>query len=63
MSFERSELDRNYALSYCDWVHMTYRYEAREYGHGVEGILALGVGRLVSLGRSARLPVNFTCEF
>ena len=30
----------------------------------VEGILALGAGRLVSLpGRSARLPVNFTCEF
>ena len=28
----------------------------------VEGILALGAGRLVSLGRSARLPVNFACR-
>ena len=39
-----------------------HRCEACGHGHVVEGILALGAGRLVSLGRSARLPVNFTCE-
>ena len=40
LDHQYSELDRNYAFSHCNWVHMM-KCEACEL---VEGVLALGVG-------------------
>ena len=49
MSFERSELDRNYALQLQLVTYDVSVSSACEPGHVVGGIIALGRGRLVSL--------------